>query len=108
MGSNRGGFDLEQFGVPVTRFQVAQHGAGRVAHVSGMASRQSPQQPAVHGAHGQFAGLIWSLKEPWLEPQKLHFNKGGVVFCKRTPALCEIGDTLDELFSRGSTTLDRD
>jgi hypothetical protein len=43
---------------------------------------------------GQFAGLIWSCKEPWLEPEKLHFNKGGVVFCKRTPALCEIGDTL--------------
>jgi len=43
---------------------------------------------------GQFAGYIWSLKEPWLEPEKLHFNKGGVVFCKRTPALCEVGDTL--------------
>lgn len=43
---------------------------------------------------GQFAGLIWSRKEPWLEPERLHFNRGGVVFCKRTPALCEIGDTL--------------
>lgn len=43
---------------------------------------------------GQFAGYIWSLKEPWLAPEKLYFNKGGVVFCKRTPALCEIGDTL--------------
>ena len=43
---------------------------------------------------GQFAGYIWSLKEPWLEPEKLHFRKGGVVFCKRTPALCEVGDTL--------------
>ena len=43
---------------------------------------------------GQFAGYIWSLKEPWQKPHELHFNKGGVVFCKRTPALCEIGDTL--------------
>ncbi len=43
---------------------------------------------------GQFAGYIWSLKEPWLAPEKLHFKKGGVVFCKRTPALCEVGDTL--------------
>lgn len=43
---------------------------------------------------GQFAGYIWSLKEPWKEPEKLHFRRGGVVFCKRTPALCEIGDTL--------------
>ena len=43
---------------------------------------------------GQFAGYIWSLKEPWQEPLALHFKKGGVVFCKRTPALCETGDTL--------------
>ena len=43
---------------------------------------------------GQFAGYIWDLKAPWSEPEKLHFNKGGVVFCKRTPALCEVGDTL--------------
>ncbi|MCY3874310.1 MAG: succinylglutamate desuccinylase/aspartoacylase family protein [Rhodobacteraceae bacterium] len=43
---------------------------------------------------GQFAGYIWSLKEPWLAPERLHFKKGGVVFCKRTPALCEVGDTL--------------
>ena len=43
---------------------------------------------------GQFAGYIWSLKEPWLAPEELHFRKGGVVFCKRTPALCQVGDTL--------------
>jgi predicted deacylase len=43
---------------------------------------------------GQFAGYIWNLKEPWEKPEELYFNKGGVVFCKRTPALCEIGDTL--------------
>lgn len=43
---------------------------------------------------GQFAGYIWSLKEPWEKPHELRFNKGGVVFCKRTPALCEVGDTL--------------
>ncbi|MXY34640.1 MAG: hypothetical protein F4Y60_11245 [Boseongicola sp. SB0664_bin_43] len=43
---------------------------------------------------GQLAGYIWDLKEPWETPEELHFNKGGVVFCKRTPALCEIGDTL--------------
>ena len=43
---------------------------------------------------GQFAGYIWSLKEPWLAPEDLHFRKGGVVFCKRTPALCQVGDTL--------------
>ena len=43
---------------------------------------------------GQFAGCIWNLKEPWEAPDELHFNKGGVVFCKRTPALCEVGDTL--------------
>lgn len=45
-------------------------------------------------ADGQPAGLIWSLKAPWREPHALHFNKGGVVFCKRSPALCEVGDTL--------------
>ena len=43
---------------------------------------------------GQFAGYIWSLKEPWQAPQELFFNRGGIVFCKRTPALCEVGDTL--------------
>ena len=53
-------------------------------------------------ADGQFAGYIWSLKEPWVPPEKLYFNKGGVVFCKRTPALCEIGDTL--MFTLNDTT----
>ncbi len=43
---------------------------------------------------GQLAGYVLSLKEPWNEPRKLHFQRGGVVFCKRNPALCEIGDTL--------------
>ena len=43
---------------------------------------------------GQLAGCIWNLKAPWKEPVELRFNKGGVVFCKRTPALCEVGDTL--------------
>lgn len=43
---------------------------------------------------GQMAGLVWSLKEPWKAPEALRFVRGGVVFCKRTPALCEIGDTL--------------
>ena len=45
-------------------------------------------------ADGQHAGCIWSLKEPWRAPEQLHFRRGGVVFCKRTPALCEVGDTL--------------
>ncbi len=45
-------------------------------------------------ADGQFAGYVWDLKAPWSAPERLHFNKGGVVFCKRTPALCEVGDTL--------------
>lgn len=43
---------------------------------------------------GQFAGYLWSLKAPWMPPEHLHFRRGGVVFCKRTPALCEVGDTL--------------
>ena len=43
---------------------------------------------------GQFAGYVRSLREPWKEPEALRFRRGGVVFCKRTPALCEIGDTL--------------
>ena len=43
---------------------------------------------------GQFAGYVRSLHEPWKTPEALHFRRGGVVFCKRTPALCEIGDTL--------------
>jgi len=43
---------------------------------------------------GQFAGYIWNVKELWTRPTELFFNKGGVVFCKRTPALCEVGDTL--------------
>ncbi|MDE2914650.1 MAG: succinylglutamate desuccinylase/aspartoacylase family protein [Paracoccaceae bacterium] len=53
-------------------------------------------------ADGQFAGYIWSLKEPWQAPEELHFNRGGVVFCKRTPALCEVGDTLFFTLSRYS------
>ncbi|MCY4541055.1 MAG: succinylglutamate desuccinylase/aspartoacylase family protein [Rhodobacteraceae bacterium] len=43
---------------------------------------------------GQHAGRVRSLKEPWKEPEDISFNRGGVVFCKRNPALCEIGDTL--------------
>ena len=43
---------------------------------------------------GHFAGYIWSVREPWRPPVELWFNRGGVVFCKRHPALCEIGDTL--------------
>ena len=43
---------------------------------------------------GQFAGFVRSLREPWKKPDVLRFQRGGVVFCKRTPALCEIGDTL--------------
>lgn len=43
---------------------------------------------------GQLAGYIMNLKAPWKEPTKLRFKKAGVVFCKRTPALCEVGDTL--------------
>ena len=42
----------------------------------------------------QFAGYVRSVREPWRRPEVLHFRRGGVVFCKRTPALCEIGDTL--------------
>ena len=45
-------------------------------------------------ADGQFAGYIWNVREPWLDPTELRFGKGGVVFCKRHPAMCEIGDTL--------------
>ena len=43
---------------------------------------------------GQFAGYIWNVRQPWREPTRLRFNKGGTVFCKRHPALCRIGDTL--------------
>ena len=43
---------------------------------------------------GQFAGYIWNQKELWNKPTELYFDKGGVVFCKRNPALCEVGDTL--------------
>lgn len=35
-----------------------------------------------------------ALEAPWTEPENLYFNKGGVVFCKRTPVLCEVGDAL--------------
>ena len=45
-------------------------------------------------ADGQFAGYIWNVREPWRKPTELRFGKGGVVFCKRHPAMCEIGDTL--------------
>ncbi|MDA7984180.1 MAG: succinylglutamate desuccinylase/aspartoacylase family protein [Alphaproteobacteria bacterium] len=45
-------------------------------------------------ADGQFAGYIWDLKRPWRAPAELHFGRGGIVFCKRHPALCEVGDTL--------------
>ncbi len=44
--------------------------------------------------NGQFAGWIWNVREPWKKPTELHFRKGGILFCKRHPALCEIGDTL--------------
>ena len=43
---------------------------------------------------GQFAGYIWNIRQPWRAPAELHFNRGGTVFCKRHPALCQIGDTL--------------
>ena len=43
---------------------------------------------------GQVAGLIWYLKEPWKKPTVLKFNNSGIVFCKRNPALCNIGDAL--------------
>ena len=43
---------------------------------------------------GQVAGVIWSLKEPWKKPTVLKFNNSGIVFCKRNPALCNIGDAL--------------
>ena len=43
---------------------------------------------------GQFAGSIWNVRQPWREPARLHFRRGGVVFAKRHPALCRIGDTL--------------
>ena len=45
-------------------------------------------------SEGQVAGYVSSLKEPWTEPRELRFRRGGVVFCKRHPALCQIGDTL--------------
>ena len=43
---------------------------------------------------GQFAGYIRNVRQPWKEPTRLHFNRGGIVFTKRHPALCRIGDTL--------------
>ena len=43
---------------------------------------------------GQFAGTIWNVRQPWKEPTRLHFKRGGLVFTKRHPALCQIGDTL--------------
>ncbi len=43
---------------------------------------------------GQFAGYIWNTKELWQKPTELFFDRGGIVFCKRNPALCEVGDTL--------------
>ena len=43
---------------------------------------------------GQFAGYIWNVKQPWKEPTELTFKRGGVVFTKRHPALCQIGETL--------------
>ncbi len=43
---------------------------------------------------GQFAGCIWDAKRLWEKPTELFFNRGGIVFCKRNPALCEVGDTL--------------
>lgn len=43
---------------------------------------------------GQFAGYIWNIKQPWKAPTELFFKRGGTVFTKRHPALCQIGDTL--------------
>ncbi len=43
---------------------------------------------------GQFAGYIRNVRQPWKEPTRLHFNRGGIVSIKRHPALCRIGDTL--------------
>ena len=43
---------------------------------------------------GQFAGYIWNIRQPWKAPTELFFKRGGVVFTKRHPALCQIGDTL--------------
>lgn len=76
-----------------TRFMAMQNEENYIyAHTDGMF------EPAVDlgddVADGQFAGYIWNIREPWLAPTRLHFTRGGVVFCKRHPALCQIGDTL--------------
>ena len=43
---------------------------------------------------GRFAGCIRNVRQPWKEPTRLHFDRGGIVFTKRHPAPCRIGDTL--------------
>ena len=46
---------------------------------------------------GQPAARIHSHATPWREPLVLHFERDGLVLCKRGPAPCERGDCLFQL-----------
>ena len=46
---------------------------------------------------GQPAGRIHFHHTPWREPERVAFQRSGLVICKRVPALCERGDCLFQL-----------
>jgi predicted deacylase len=46
---------------------------------------------------GQAAARVHFHRTPWREPLTLHFQRAGIVLCKRVPALCERGDCLFQL-----------
>ena len=49
----------QQIGIPLVAVHIEEHGAAGVAHIGDMAlaARQLPDQPAIHRAEGQLAGL---------------------------------------------------
>ncbi|MPN31339.1 hypothetical protein SDC9_178813 [bioreactor metagenome] len=49
----------QQIGIPLVAVHIEQHGAAGIAHIGDMAlaARQLPDQPAIHRAEGQLAGL---------------------------------------------------
>ena len=46
---------------------------------------------------GQLAGLIHTPETPWRAPTEVHFDRTGLVVCKRVPGRVERGDCLFHL-----------
>ena len=53
-------------------------------------------------SEGQPAGRIHFHHTPWREPERVAFQRSGLVICMRVPALCERGDCLFQLATTAS------